>query len=103
MGAILRVNWRINKRSHASRDNPRARAENVLPNIDGTGGHTRMMKWRTARVQKSAMACALIARRAVRTTQTRLLSSSAVLREEAPAHVGVAPTPRKPIGGIRGR
>ena len=49
------------------------------------------------------MACALIARRAVRTTQIRLLSSSVVLRGEAPAHVGVAPTPRKPIGGIRGR
>ena len=55
------------------------------------------------KVDQSAMACALIARRAPRTTQTRLLSSSSFLREEAPAHVGVAPSPRKPIGGIRGR
>ncbi|KAF8272239.1 hypothetical protein EI94DRAFT_1697591 [Lactarius quietus] len=33
--------------------------------------------------------CTLIARHATRTTQNRLLSSSAVLLEEAPAHVGV--------------
>ncbi|KAH8989615.1 hypothetical protein EDB86DRAFT_2807800 [Lactarius hatsudake] len=46
--------------------------------------------------------CTLIARHATRTTQNRLLSSSAVLREEAPAHVGVAPSPKKPVGGIRG-
>ncbi|KAI9465612.1 hypothetical protein BJY52DRAFT_1202336 [Lactarius psammicola] len=44
----------------------------------------------------------LITRHASRTTQNRLLSSSAVLREEAPAHVGVAPSPKKPVGGIRG-
>ncbi|KAI0300400.1 hypothetical protein BC826DRAFT_676485 [Russula brevipes] len=47
-------------------------------------------------------ALALIARRASRSTQTRLLSSSTVLREEAAAHVGVPPSPRKPVGGIRG-
>ncbi|KAH8998692.1 hypothetical protein EDB92DRAFT_1791287 [Lactarius akahatsu] len=46
--------------------------------------------------------CTLIARYATRTTQNRLLSYSAVLREEAPAHVGVAPSPKKPVGGIRG-
>ncbi|KAF8478028.1 hypothetical protein DFH94DRAFT_694230 [Russula ochroleuca] len=49
-----------------------------------------------------ARSCALIARHAPRTTQTRLLSSSAVLRADAPSHVGVAPSPRKPVGGIRG-
>ncbi|KAI9443100.1 hypothetical protein H4582DRAFT_2109513 [Lactarius indigo] len=50
----------------------------------------------------TARSCTLIARHATRTTQNRLLSSSAVLREEAPAHVGVAPSPKKPVGGIRG-
>ncbi|KAH9998012.1 hypothetical protein BJV77DRAFT_787901 [Russula vinacea] len=46
--------------------------------------------------------CALIARNAPRKTQTRLLSSSAVLRADAPSHVGITPSPRKPVGGIRG-
>ncbi|KAH9969480.1 hypothetical protein BC827DRAFT_2281 [Russula dissimulans] len=46
--------------------------------------------------------CALVARHSFRTTQSRSLSYSTVLREGAPAHVGVAPSPRKPIGGIRG-
>ncbi|KAI0272932.1 hypothetical protein BGY98DRAFT_148197 [Russula aff. rugulosa BPL654] len=50
----------------------------------------------------SARSCALIARNAARTTQTRSLSSSSALRADAPGHVGVAPSPRKPVGGIRG-
>ncbi|KAH9971934.1 hypothetical protein BGW80DRAFT_1151022, partial [Lactifluus volemus] len=35
-------------------------------------------------------------------SQNRLLSSSSILHEQTPAHVGVAPSPRKPVGGIRG-
>ncbi|KAF8501101.1 hypothetical protein F5888DRAFT_1793421 [Russula emetica] len=50
----------------------------------------------------SARSCALIARNAARTAQTRSLSSTSVLRADAPTHVGVAPSPRKPVGGIRG-
>ncbi|KAI0004620.1 hypothetical protein BJV74DRAFT_875804 [Russula compacta] len=48
------------------------------------------------------MACAFVVRHTSRTTQSRLLSSSAVIREGAPTHVGIPPSPRKPVGGIRG-
>ena len=52
--------------------------------------------WMASTVMRS---CAL---HTSRRSQNRLLSSSSVLREQTPAHVGVAPSPRKPVGGIRG-
>ncbi|KAI9456167.1 hypothetical protein F5148DRAFT_1224817 [Russula earlei] len=46
-----------------------------------------------------ARSCASIARHR---PHSRLLSYTNVLHEDAPAHVGIPPSPRKPIGGIRG-
>ncbi|KAI0304515.1 hypothetical protein B0F90DRAFT_1706500 [Multifurca ochricompacta] len=53
-------------------------------------------------VSRAARSYNAIVRNASRTPQGRLLSSSSVLNEEITSHVGVAPSPRKPVGGIRG-
>ncbi|KAI0259820.1 hypothetical protein BC834DRAFT_904144 [Gloeopeniophorella convolvens] len=54
------------------------------------------------RASMAARRCASTARHPSGASRRRLISSGAVLREEASSHVGVAPTPRKPVGGIRG-
>ena len=70
--------------------------------VDRDGRGTKSATAKAKMAATSARSCALIARNVARTTQIRSLSSTGALRADAATHVGVAPSPRKPVGGIRG-